>query len=312
MMEALRPMSTGELLDRTFRLYRQHFKLFIGIATVGPAASLIFQLLVSASSEIPGARSPRFVGLSGASLGAGVLAGVVIMLAGMALSHAATVKAVAAVYLGRETSIGEAYKALKGRVWRVLGVFGTVIGIVFVCTVVIIAVAATIGSLAVVGGAQAGTAGAVIGGLVGLAAAVTGGILAITIWVRYAVAIQACVVEDQRIMNSLRRSAILTKGSRSRILTVYVVFAVITWIVAIGFGFFAGMLAAVIPNKILGMVCIYLASFLAGSLTGPLATIGISLVYYDERIRKEAFDLQLMMMSLDQPVPATTPLAAAP
>jgi hypothetical protein len=41
------------------------------------------------------------------------------------------------------------------------------------------------------------------------------------------------------------------------------------------------------------------AGFVAGSLTGPLATIGISLLYYDERVRKEAFDLHLMMSSLD-------------
>jgi hypothetical protein len=44
-----------------------------------------------------------------------ILVGYVIMLAGMAISHAATVKAVAAVRLGLETSIIGAYKALRGR-----------------------------------------------------------------------------------------------------------------------------------------------------------------------------------------------------
>jgi hypothetical protein len=34
---------------------------------------------------------------------------------------------------------------------------------------------------------------------------------------------------------------------------------------------------------------------------GPLATIAFSLVYYDERVRKEAFDLQLMMTTIDAP-----------
>jgi hypothetical protein len=48
-------------------------------------------------------------------------------------------------------------------------------------------------------------------------------------------------------------------------------------------------------------------------LTGPLATIGIALVYYDERVRKEAFDLQLMMSSLDPPAaPAFTTAAVQP
>jgi len=36
-------------------------------------------------------------------------------------------------------------------------------------------------------------------------------------------------------------------------------------------------------------------------LVGPLATIAFSLVYYDERVRKEAFDLQLMMATIDAP-----------
>jgi hypothetical protein len=38
-----------------------------------------------------------------------------------------------------------------------------------------------------------------------------------------------------------------------------------------------------------------------------LATIALSLVYYDERVRKEAFDLQLMMMTLDATAPAPPP-----
>jgi hypothetical protein len=58
---------------------------------------------------------------------------------------------------------------------------------------------------------------------------------------------------------------------------------------------------------------VYLAGFIAGSLTGPLATIGISLLYYDERVRKEAFDLQLMLSSLDPTeVPGVTPTQINP
>jgi len=30
----LRPLSLGELLDRTFFLYRRHFLLFVGIAAI--------------------------------------------------------------------------------------------------------------------------------------------------------------------------------------------------------------------------------------------------------------------------------------
>jgi len=305
MTEPLRPMSTGELLDHTFALYRKNFLLFVGIATVGPAAYLVFQLVTIGSAVVPGTTPQRSAAL--ASVGVGFLVGMVVMLAGMAISHAATVKAVAAVHLGRQITIGGAYKALRGRFWRVLGVFAMVMLLVGLGAGIIIGVAAVLGSLAVVGGAQAGTAGTIIGVLVGIGAAVVGAVLAITIYVRYSLAIQACVVEDLQIMASLKRSVVLSKGARGRILTVYFVFGLLGFIAGIALGGLAGGVGAVLHNPIIAMILIYLASFVAGSLTGPLATIGISLLYYDERVRKEAFDLQLMMSSLDAPAP---PLAA--
>jgi len=43
---------------------------------------------------------------------------------------------------------------------------------------------------------------------------------------------------------------------------------------------------------------------IGGAITGPILLIALVLSYYDTRIRKEAFDLQFMMSSLDQPAPA--------
>ncbi len=42
-----------------------------------------------------------------------------------------------------------------------------------------------------------------------------------------------------------------------------------------------------------------------------LSTIATALIYYDQRVRKEAFDLQLMMEA-GQPAPQQAPGAAAP
>jgi hypothetical protein len=57
-------------------------------------------------------------------------------------------------------------------------------------------------------------------------------------------------------------------------------------------------------------------SFLASALAGPISTIAVALMYYDQRIRKEAFDLQWMMDSIGHPsqpaapeVPAAVPRA---
>ncbi len=310
MTEPLRPMSTGQLLDYTFNLYRRNFLLFVGIATVGPAAYLLFQLLTVGSTVVPvGSRGATAAGMS---FGLGMLAGVIVMMAGMAISHAATVKAVAAVHLGRGITIARAYRELSGRVGRVLGVFALVALISGAAAGVIIVIAVLIGTMAVVGGAKAGTAGTVLGVIVGIGAAVIGGIAAIAIYIRYSLAIQACVVEDLGVTASLKRSAVLSKGSRSRILTIYFVFGVLSYIVALGLGGIAGVSGTLLHNAILGLILIYVATFIAGSLTGPLATIGISLLYYDERVRKEAFDLQLMMSSLDGPAVMAATAAQTP
>ncbi len=41
-----------------------------------------------------------------------------------------------------------------------------------------------------------------------------------------------------------------------------------------------------------------------GAISGPLLVIALALLYYDTRVRKEGFDLQLMMDSLDEADPA--------
>ena len=40
-------------------------------------------------------------------------------------------------------------------------------------------------------------------------------------------------------------------------------------------------------------------SYISQILVTPLMTIAFSLMYYDERVRKEAFDIELMMKGLE-------------
>jgi hypothetical protein len=56
-----------------------------------------------------------------------------------------------------------------------------------------------------------------------------------------------------------------------------------------------------------------IGSFVVSTIVGPLATIALSLVYFDERVRKEAFDIQYMMQFLPQapPVEASAVASAA-
>jgi hypothetical protein len=317
MTEPLRPMSTGQLLDQTFALYRNNFWLFAGIATVGPAASVIFQLItVGANVTSPfGTRMAPGTKLgvgTGAAAVMSIVLGYGIMLAGIAISHAATVKAVAAVHLGRETSVIGAYKALWG---RLLSLFGTCVLILLLIVAAIIAVTIVLipvffGITALSRSTRGSQAAGVFVGVIFVLLILGLMVAAITlVYVRYALAIQACMVENLGPIASLRRSAFLSKGGRWRVVVVYLIFALLAVILGLGFTELAKGVGGLLHNRIAAAVLVYAAGFIAGSVTGPLATIGLSLLYYDERVRKEAFDLQLMLASLDPPE-ATMPIPA--
>jgi hypothetical protein len=308
MTEPLRPMSTGQLLDQTFALYRKNFLLFVGIAAVGPAANVIFQLLtVGGNVGVPFSARRGATGAAAlAPIGLGMLFGYVILLAGMAISNAATVKAVAEVHLGRETSIIAAYRALRGRIWSLFGTVALIVlivgGAALALAIVMVLIVGTMTfAIRAAGRAAPDRVAAATLGIVVIVITVLLLASIVAIYARYAFAIQACVVENLGPGTSLKRSVFLSKGGRGRVVIIYLVFAVLAGILGFGLGAIAGGAGGMLHNRIAAAVLIYLAGFIAGSLTGPLATIGLSLLYYDERVRKEAFDLQLMMSSLDAP-----------
>jgi hypothetical protein len=317
MSEPLRPLSTGELLDRTLTLYRQNFKLFVGVSILGPIVGLIYSVLFVGSAHLnhAGFKSPV---ASAGSVGM-VMVGLAVMGCGYAISHAAAVKAVAAVYVGRGITIGEAYQSVKGRFWRIIGVLIGVVIRVYGCFL-LFGLGAVLLAVAIPGAAKGVFGSALTGPIVGILVGVLLIVLLIaalwfttTLFARYALSIQACVVEDLPAKQALKRSAFLAKGSRSRILTVYTVFLILTWVVVAGLGALLAVFSKHL-GPVFSVALNQLATLISGIFTAPLATIAMSLVYYDERVRKEAFDLQLMMDSLDSTQPASTldPVSSAP
>jgi hypothetical protein len=218
---------------------------------------------------------------------------------GLAITHAVTVRAVSAVHLARPITAGAAYGALKGRYLRIIGVFVVVLFIVFGGSFLLYMAAAMIAALAVAAAVSLGKVATVIGVIVGIVVVIASILLAITLFVRYSLAVQACVVEDIPIMQSLKRSVFLAKGSRNRILTVYVLFVVLQFVIGLTLGLGMNAATSSLHSIRLAQAASALGSFVAGVITSPLATVAMSLVYYDERVRKEAFDLQLMMTALE-------------
>jgi len=115
------------------------------------------------------------------------------------------------------------------------------------------------------------------------------------------------------VFAALSRSVDLTKNDWGRIFVVGLLVLVLLWgvplllqtpiLIATYLTAKSGMRNATFALQIGSVV----AGFVAQSLVGAVGTIAFSVLYYDERVRKEAFDLQLMMMALDTPPPPPSP-----
>lgn len=295
MTTPLRPMTTGELLDRTFNLYRNHFVLFVGIATVPPALMLVVNLIQAGMVARP-AHSMVGAGLMAAG-GIGMMLAFIAYAVGMAVAHAATVFAVSAVHLGRDTSVAESYGRVKGRYGRVVWVMVQAGLRAFLPSILLIIVAAVGIPITMKGGG----AGRAVAAFVVVLAMIIAAIAGLVLYLRYALAVPACVLEDIKATAAIHRSMTLSAGSRGRIFVIYVLMVVITYIVLFAFMIPAGLLSALVAKGSPAVATLFtgLAQFLAATLAGPIATIALSLVYYDQRVRKEAFDIQLMVAALD-------------
>ena len=114
MNTALRPLSTGELLDRAFSLYRNHFLLFVGIFALPHLLVMGAQFLQLVTQSAYG-RTPNIL--------ASLIGFPIIVLLGLVMasaSQAAAVVAVSDLHLDRPASVMESFSRVKG---HLVGVF---------------------------------------------------------------------------------------------------------------------------------------------------------------------------------------------
>jgi len=317
METSLRPMSTSQVLDRTFFLYRNNFVLFAGIALVTPTLNLIAQLAQLAifgmpvtpdrAGMDPSADLQALQGIFGRAAVAGLI-GLIIYTIGYAITTGATVRAVSMLHLGRTTTIKQSYDRVKpiwGRlILLVMRVFFVAIAPLLACYALFVALLLAVFAIG------RGGAGSVGGALtVGLGMLVlSAGMLAALVWgviayCRYALAVPACAIEDLPVKYSLIRSKFLTRGNLGRVFAVYLLTAIISVAVkgllqipiyvSSGVSLRGGF--HISPGWLAWM---YASDFVGSLFAGPIAAIAMALVYYDERVRKEAFDLQLMMEAM--------------
>src|SRR5690348_6235230 len=194
MPTVLRPMSLGEILDHTFRLYRSHFVLFVGIAAIPHLVILAFQTVVTTMQASGVLEAGGTKTLVVTILGA--IVGFVLYMAATTSSMAATVVAVSNLHLDKPITIKEAYSRIRHSVLRLAGV---VLGIT-------------------------------LGVLLGFVIFIIPGII---LSLKWALAIPVAVVEEAGLSVATSRSSDLTKGSKGRIFAVIFVVVVLIWVVSV-------------------------------------------------------------------------------
>jgi Membrane domain of glycerophosphoryl diester phosphodiesterase len=315
----LRPMSTSQVLDRTFQLYRSHFVLLAGIGLLLPALLMVLQL-----SFIPLGYPPRVtVGLSPVALLGPLLSFLgcyaVVYTVGYALAGGATVYGVAKVHLGETVTIGQAYKQVFARFWRILAIIILVSLVVFGAFFVgefiaAIIVGVLIGSSRAFASSGAGVTIMAVIGIVFAACVLLAGLFGgLYLYCKFCLAVPACILEKLPVSAAIARSWSLTKGAVWRLMLVFL----LTWVLGVVLGVALGLpgqIYAVVTHGrsfLTGVLLQEVGGFFAGVLANPIATISIALIYYDQRVRHEAFDLQLMMQAMGQPA-AQQAAGAAP
>jgi hypothetical protein len=100
------------------------------------------------------------------------------------------------------------------------------------------------------------------------------------------------VLEDlESSFDAFSRSVELTRGSRRKVfftwLVIVVFTAILPWIIVQGLTLLLGPESPVAP--FLGLLTI-----VAGVVLAPVLPCALTLLYYDLRVRREAFDLQIL------------------
>jgi len=132
---------------------------------------------------------------------------------------------------------------------------------------------------------------------------------------RAAVAIPVAMLEDLGAVRSLERSMQLTKGHAAQMFLIFLLVVCLSYVALLllqaPFMALAVTAAASHQAPSFGLQILqYLAAFVSQVLIGPIGTIAFSLMYYNLRVRKEAFDIQHLMASLGPSASPNAPSAA--
>jgi hypothetical protein len=308
----LRPMTLGEILDRTAQLYRSNFLLFAGIFAVYSGVLLVLGLVQIGMNALLKTQSMDVTLLWTIVFSIVIVWPVMLLMLG--ISSAAISRAVAWVHLGEPATIRGAYDSILPRLGRYLWLMAIIAFRVWTPLAVLYAlflgITAHFGAFRGMGAGNGAAAppvftndpqAAVI--FLGVMAIIfllmlPASIYAILMSLRYSLAIPACVVENMKADRAIRRSIELARGAWGRIFMLALLVGVIKVVLVCVTQFFVFVEAFKHPGQLPGPGISSISQvigFFTNTFLGPIWAAGITLFYFDQRVRKEGYDIEWMM-----------------
>jgi len=292
----LRPLSFGDFISVPFKAMRYNRAvvvggplLFVGASMVVLAAALwLFFTDPSIAFLSP---TSQFQGVQGSTVAVGVAALITLILAD-ALSSAIVAPGVARAVLGERISVGDAMKAVGGRIWQLL--------LLWLLTTLAMTIAVAPGVAAIWLGSANGDNGAVAAGF--LVAFALGLLIGVPAYLISTVARCVIVLERTGAVTSVRRTMGLIKGrfwwSFLIVFVTGLLIGFITGIVQQLLGFVAGIALVVGMTGAWVGTAIAVGVYVLGAVITYVFTYAYmgsvyALIYIDLRIRHEGFDLDL-------------------
>jgi len=304
----LRPLSTGEVLDRTFQVYRSRFALFAGLALLPAAVSVVtnaLRLIYAAHQDVHIHTGTALYRVQIISALLSVVSGLISMVL-YGITQAATTWAVSAVYLGEAASIKEAYGVAFKHWFRYTVIVLRQVWTFMWLPFLLLMTAVTFSILS-----KRNTTFVWLA-ILAFVLLFLSMIYALWAYIRVLLAVPAAVVESLNVRGAVKRSKQLLASRKVRIFLLILLLGALYMVV--GLIESPLLILAVRTRGVQAFItqAINLSvSFVAGTLIGPVGAIAVCLFYFDERVRREGFDIEWMMKKL-APAPAVAQGAVTP
>jgi hypothetical protein len=276
-----RPRSASEIVDAGFQLLRRDYRSFVTITAVTYAPVLVVLLVLQRALGVT-MREPNVRYL---------MASVVLTLLWYSLSAGALTFAAADAYAGRAV---DPVLALRRGLSRMPATLVAMLA-VYVAVAVSLGLVGVLVPFAAVGVRLLPLPVLIVGGIAafGLLTA-----LALYLLTRWFAVPAAHLLEDTGPFAGMRRSWRLSDDSKWRLFGTLLLVWVIYFVLTIGLSVAGAILQNVAIQQVMGA--------LAAVLVYPLLPVTMTVLYYDARIRREGYDIDLLERELGAASPGTT------